>query len=197
MKNGPKTIYFATGNKGKFEDLLDQCVSRDLPFALEQLVCDVDEIQSDDQVEIAMRKARAAWEQERKPLLVDDAGMFFEQYHNFPGTFSKYIYRSLKLEGLQKLFAPGDKAYFAVVFAFADEQGEVTPFQAKLSGSLIYAQPEEIDPALPFTAMFVPEGATKSYQQLARDGEKGPFAVRAHALDKFLVWFKQRYGTEE
>jgi inosine/xanthosine triphosphate pyrophosphatase family protein len=46
--------------------------------------------------------------------------------------------------------------------------------------------------ALPYQVIFVPDGAKKTYQQLADDGEKAPFAFRTKAFQEFLEWFNKK-----
>jgi XTP/dITP diphosphohydrolase len=186
------TILFVTGNEKKFADAVGT-FEGSVPFTLVQQPYDLEEIQSDSQEEIAVRKARYAWEHFRAPLLIDEAGLFFKQYHNFPGTFSTYVYDSLREEGLYKLFKPGDPAYFRVVFAFADADGQVTCFSGSLDGTMRYVD-GSLDPKFPFSDIFIPNGSTLSYQELAERGEKGPYSVRGQALGKFAAWYREKYA---
>ena len=96
-------IYYATGNSGKFEEAQD-CIKKHAPFIeLKQLDVDIEEIQTLDQETIALDKARKAFKTVGKPVLVDDAGIFFDKYQNFPGTLSKFIFKTLCFDGVFKL----------------------------------------------------------------------------------------------
>ena len=53
---------------------------------------DIPEIQTLNQKEVAIDKARKAYEILKQPLIVDDSGFFVNKYNNFPGVLTKFIY---------------------------------------------------------------------------------------------------------
>jgi XTP/dITP diphosphohydrolase len=182
-------IPYVTTNHGKFKDIENFLKNHPtIPVSITQKPVETTEIQGDNQKEITTHKALEAWNILKRPLLVEDAGIFFENYHNFPGTFSKWIFKSLGREHITKLFQPGDRAYFQLTLCYIDGTESLHFFEGKCSGSLI-APPEKINVALPYQTFFIPDGAAKTYQELSDAGEKEPFAFRAHAIKKFLEWY--------
>ena len=190
MSTNKPQIPYVTTNKGKFKDIQDFLSQNpDLPMVVTQKALEIDEFQSDDQLEIVQKKAIAAWNELKTPLLIEDAGIFFEKYHNFPGTFSKYIFKSLGFEGLTKLYEPGDKAYFKLMLCYIENPESLHFFEGRCEGKLILPH-IGANASLPYQVLFVPNGATKTYQQLSDDGEKTPFAFRIKAFKAFTEWHK-------
>jgi len=183
------TIPYVTTNAGKFGDITTFVSTHpDLPVQFIQEPLETTEIQSDNQEEITRYKALEAWNILKTPLLVEDAGIFFEKYHNLPGTFSKWIFKSLGKEHITRLFQPGDRAYFQVTLCYIENPNSIHFFTGTCHGTLI-APPEQINAKLPYQTFFVPDGSTKTYQELSDAGEKEPFAFRVHALKNFIEWF--------
>ena len=107
-------LYIATGNDGKFEET-ESFLTNKLP-SIRVLKASIPfvEVQSDDQQEIVLDKARQAWQQLQKPFLVEDAGILFDRYKNFPGPLTKFVYQGIGIEGLLKLVTQGDRATFVL-----------------------------------------------------------------------------------
>jgi len=84
-------IFYVTGNTGKFNEVKDFADRVFSEIDLKQYHVELSEQQILDQRTIAVSKAMQAWEVIKQPLLVDDAGFFFEKYPKFPGTLSKPV----------------------------------------------------------------------------------------------------------
>ena len=92
------TIYFVSGNKGKLIEI--QKFNENFGIDLAQAELDLLEPQATSLTYISKFKAVHAWKKLKKPLFVDDGGIFFEKYNNFPGTMSKYVAHGLGSEGI-------------------------------------------------------------------------------------------------
>lgn len=181
---------YITTNIGKYQDIVNTAKEiASMPFEIEQLALEVDELQSDSQEEIVHKKAQLAWAIVQRPFLIEDAGMFFEKYHNFPGTFSKYIFKSLGFEGLTKLYQPGDRASFKLVLGYCTGPEKIDFFTGECSGNLV-APGYPHKSYMPYSAIFVPDGKIKTYQELADLGEKVSISFRGGAFKKFVEWYK-------
>lgn len=189
--NKPITPY-VTSNNGKFQEVSQ--LLKDHPHLdckITQSHLETTEIQSDDQEEITHRKALEAWDLLKTPLLVEDAGIFFEQYHNFPGTFSKWVFKSLGFEGLCKLYRPGDRAQFQVTLCYIESPASLHFFKGTSSGTLIAPKPG-YNPQLPYSVIFVPDGYTQSYQELSDAGEVRAISPRKKAFLAFAEWLSAK-----
>jgi len=188
--NMKKTIYYVTGNSGKFADVAAYMTLYAPEIALMQYDTDIPEIQSLDQRAVAIDKARQAYQHLQSPVLVDDSGIYFDQYHEFPGVLSKYIFQALGLAGIKRLMNTGDWASFRIhiVFYYAPEQYEV--FACVSPGTIMY-QDQFLPPAsLPYDQLFVPEGTNMTHAELRAKGLINNFDHRIAALKNFIAWYR-------
>lgn len=188
-----KTIYYATGNAGKYEGV-KYFLEDHAGIEIQQFDHDLPEIQSLDQQEIARDKALKAWKILQQPLLLDDAGMYFDDYHEFPGTMSKFVYHGLGFEGLMKLVQPGQRAAFVLTLAYIDSSTNIKFFEGKVTGTIAdpFAYSAYHLESMPYATMFIPDGATTVLNALRFERKEAEFNPRVHALKKFLTWYEQR-----
>ncbi|HBY05968.1 MAG: hypothetical protein UV38_C0002G0280 [candidate division TM6 bacterium GW2011_GWE2_42_60] len=160
------TIYFSTGNAGKFEDVRGFMQHYAKHVELKQFSADIPEIQSYDQRAVALAKARSAWDLLQKPVLVDDAGIYFERYDRFPGVLTKYVFKGLGSAGIKRLFEPGDRAYFLLYFVFCYGPDKYEIFESKRQGILVDQDTFLPVPSLPYDQFFVPTGSSMTYAEM-------------------------------
>lgn len=185
-------IYYATGNDGKFAEIKSFIDRFEPDINIKQFAVDIEEIQSLDQKLIAIDKVKKVWQMLKKPVLVDDGGIFFDAYNQFPGALSKYIFQGIGFEGLFKLVEENNKAAFILQMVYTD--GEVIEaFEGRCDGIIVRPTDYETHPQLPFTAIFKPNGSDKTYAELRDTPEFTQFAFRQRALQKFLKWYKARW----
>jgi XTP/dITP diphosphohydrolase len=94
-------VAFVTGNTRKVRDLKLACE----PYGIdiEQLQLPVDEIQSHDSSEIALKKARHAYELAARPVVVQDTFWNIIALRGFPGAYMSYVTQWLRAEEFLKL----------------------------------------------------------------------------------------------
>ena len=182
-------IYYATGNNGKFAEVKYFFQHNAPEMSVQQFAADIEEIQSLDQEKIAIDKAQKAWDILKKPLLVDDSGIFFDAYPLFPGTMSKFIYQSLGFEGVLKLVDANNKAAFILKLVYTDGK-QMQVFEGRCDGIIVRPTDFSAPKQLPFKAIFKPDGSNKTYAELFNTPEFSKFAFRERALKKFLMWHK-------
>lgn len=187
-------LYYATSNSDKYE-VVNSYLEKNMPhIQLKPCTHDFVEIQSYDQQEVAIDKARQAWDFLQKPVIVDDAGIYFEKYRDFPGVLTKYVYRGLGREGILKLVDPGDKARFTLtmVYWYGPEKYEV--FVVECPGHIVHQTEFTAGTGSPYDVMFAPEGETRTFAQLLAVGECEKYHYRLNALKKFLHWYTLQQG---
>ena len=116
-------LRYVTTNDGKVteaEEYLGDGVS-----ALEY---DYTEIQADSLETVAAHGARESHEFAEEPVIVDDAGLYIEEFGGFPGPYSAYVEDTLGVERVGRLARSEDatRAKFRCVIAYCD--GE--PFES-------------------------------------------------------------------
>lgn len=185
-------LYYVTGNAGKFKEVDEFLKRSGSSVELKQVALELEEIQTLDHRGIAIRKAQQAWAQVRKPLLVDDAGIYFEQYHRFPGTLTKFVYEGIGWNGILKLVQDDHRATFLLYLVYIDGLDSYQVFEGKCSGKIVSPMQFLAQPGLPYDDLFIPDGADKTYAQMWGTQEIDRYAYRLLALQKFLDWYKTR-----
>lgn len=187
-------IFYATGNPGKFEDVSSFLEHQAPHIKLIQYAEELPELQSTDQRFVAVEKGREAWRRLKKPVIVDDAGIYFERYNNFPGVFTKFLYKGIGFEGIRRLVPEGDPVYYQLHLVYAYGENEHAVFVGRCDGTLTYQAEFPVNPPLPFDTLFVPCGERRTFAELRRLGLLEPCDHRIAACKDFLAWLKSREG---
>lgn len=185
----PNKIYYVTSNHGKFEEAKKFIQEFAPDIDLKQLDADIEEIQTLDQKAIAVDKVKKAFALVNQPVLVDDGGIFFDAYNQFPGTLSKFIFQGIGFEGIFRLIADNNKAAFILHLAYFDGK-TLEVFEGRCDGVIVHPQNFSAHPQLPFTAIFKPNGSDKTFAELRDTPDFVKYSFRQQALKKFLQWYK-------
>jgi non-canonical purine NTP pyrophosphatase (RdgB/HAM1 family) len=188
----PKEILYVTGNPGKFEEIATYVAEHEPTLCVRQVTVDIPEIQTLDLRAIALDKAQKAWQLVRHPLLIDDAAVYFARYNQFPGTLTKFIWQGLGFEGIKRLFDEGDPARFSLYMVYIEGPQHYEIFEGVCEGTLTKPATFNALPTLPFDAIFIPHGTTKTYVQLRNSPQAPKYLYRLRALQKFLMWYKRQ-----
>lgn len=149
-----KQIYFITGNKSKFEEA--KMILRDVELIQKDLK--LIEPRTFNQEEVVKSKAEQAFSILKQPVIVDDTGIFFEAYNNFPGTFTKYFFEAVGFEGIQNLLKNKDrKAFFLTTLCYKDSEAEKI-FNGEWKGMVIEQVSGRFNPDWQYNSIFIPEG---------------------------------------
>lgn len=140
--------------------------------------------------EIANEKLKQVMELEEN-VMVDDAGIFFEAYPNFPGVLSKRAFHLLGYKGIQKLLVnESRKAWFegAIAVSF---RGQQNIFIGKTEGTIGDFDPElltkYLDHPYPYDPIFIPEGKDTVLEELVHE-QKLACSYRRKALVQMAEW---------
>lgn len=185
------TIYYVTSNHGKFAEVKHYIEAYAPVIDIEQAAIDIPEIQSLDQKAVALDKAQKAYELIKKPILLDDGGIFLDAYHQFPGTLSKFVFQGIGFDGMFKLAEDNNKASFILQLVYTD--GTATHlFEGRCDGEIVQPKDFSAHPQLPFTAIFKPHGSDKTLAELRDTPEFVKYSFRQQALGKFLAWYQEQ-----
>ena len=103
-------IHFTTGNPGKL-----QAVQALLPIPVHQVVLDLPEIQALDARAVIEAKARDAYRQLNKPVLVQDTALHIEAWGGLPGALITWFLQTVGNEGICRMMRDWeDRAAVAV-----------------------------------------------------------------------------------
>ena len=93
-------INLITSNKGKLKEFK---IYLEPDIKINHIEMKYDELRSDDPEEIAKEAAKRLAEELKKPVVVEDSGLFIKALNDFPGTCSAYIHKRIGLKGILKL----------------------------------------------------------------------------------------------
>jgi len=183
-------LSFATGNKHKFQEV--SVILAEYEITIEQAEIDFVENPLNSLRQIAAEKAEQAFSKLRLPVIVEDTGVYFEAYKNFPGVQAKRIYESLGFDGLLNVLkGKSRKAYFHTILCFKDSAQENKFFEAKLHGRISSKVIKPNANVMPYEKIFIPEGSKKALSQISRK-DKNQMSHRAVAARKFAEWFQDK-----
>lgn len=171
-------IGVVTRNKHKVNEILSIISGGSIEFYwldMEKL-----EIQSSRLENISLYAARYAFEIARRPLVVDDSGLFIDALNGFPGPYSSYVYKTLGIEGILKLME-GEKNRRA---CFKTSAALILPplekvFTGKTCGTITHSP--RGSGGFGFDPIFVPEGANRTYAEMSVE-EKNMISHRGKAF---------------
>jgi XTP/dITP diphosphohydrolase len=177
-------ICFVTGNENKLKE-----AEAILGRKLARIDLDLEEIQDIEQDRIIRHKAKSAYEEIKKPVLVEDTGIFIPALNGFPGALVKWALKTIGNEGICKLMQ-GDKDRRVIAktyFCFYDG-GKYNIFMGQLDGK-IPKEPQG-ESGFGWDPIFIPEGYKKSFAQMTAE-EKNKISMRKLALEKLKNFLDQ------
>ena len=176
-------ITFVTTNKHKFAEVQD--ILKDFPIDLEWLNMKYDE-DHEDGIELTAKKAAKKLADElNKPIILEDTGLFFEAYPNFPGSAPKFVFNTLGYKGLLKLLDGENRnAYFQTVAAYCEPGKEPIIFDGIMKGRFAEKILNEDKDAMPYDRFFIPEGHSKTISDMTLM-EKSALSQRGIAFKSF------------
>ena len=82
-------VLFASSNEHKYEEA--EKILAEFGIKLEFFKTDLVEIQDDSLSKIALQKALNAYEKCKKPVIIEDDGLFIDSLSGFPGPYSSCL----------------------------------------------------------------------------------------------------------
>jgi non-canonical purine NTP pyrophosphatase (RdgB/HAM1 family) len=161
-------------------------------FALERLDLDLPEPQSLDPSEVAEVKVRAAFDQLRRPVLVEDSGLEVLAWGGFPGALVKWLERSAGLEAIARMLDPFPDRSARAVCAIACFDGEHRVVARGVCAGSIAPSPRG-SAGFGWDALFVPEGSDRTFAELAPE-EKDRVSHRGRAWAELARKLETGYG---
>jgi len=182
-----KKVSFVTGNKGKAEEVKEILSKCDVE--VEHIDIGKPEIDSDDLREIATYAAKKLAKELQKIVVIEDTGLYFKAFNNFPGTRPKFVVNGIGLKGILKLLKGEERgAYFMTVAAIGWPDGRVKLFEGKVEGKISEEIKGESPEGLPYDSILIPEGHEKTFAEIPE--VKKDISHRKSAFEKLGEWLK-------
>lgn len=188
-KANPSSVAFATSNDQKVIEA--RLAVMPYGLELEHASIDIDEIKDLDIFKVAQKKALDTFEQLQKPVVVEDTGVFFDAFHGFPGTYSKFCIQTIGVKNAVKiLVGHSKKAHFSTIVCYCDGK-QTKSFEGKVEGEMVL-QPRGVAPLkVPYDTVFVPTGEKQTMAEMGVE-KKNEISARAAAFRKFAEWFSKK-----
>ena len=178
-----KKIIFITTSKHKFEEV--SAVLKKYDIVLEQLVLDYVENKEDSMEEVCKKAAEELAAKLNKEIIVEDTGLYFNAYNNFPGALPKFVIKGIGFDGIFRLLKNKDRsAYFKSVIGYGRPGKEVKIFNGIMTGKITEEVIAPKKDVMPYDHIFIPNGYDKVIAQMTME-EKNSFSQRGKAARKF------------
>jgi XTP/dITP diphosphohydrolase len=156
-------ILFLTSNKHKVEEAETILNKYNI-----QIIATSDkgtEIQSDSLTRVARTCALSAYDRLKRPLFVEDSGLFVDKLNGFPGVYSAPVLDSIGCEGILRLLDQERQrsARFECAICYVDEHG-YKDFLGKVMGEI--AEGIHAGGGFGYDPIFIPKGHTRTFSQL-------------------------------
>ena len=180
-----RAVTFASTNQNKYREVQSILSSHGISVDFAQI--NLVEVQSDSLEEIAREKAKSAFAQVGRPVIVEDDGLFIDALKGFPGQYSSHAFRTIGNDGIMKLLAgSADRsASFRSLVAFYDGKN-LSLSEGRVDGKI---SDRITEGGWGYDPIFVPAGTSLTFAQLKE--KKNEYSHRKKALDNFARWYSK------
>jgi len=166
------TINFVTSNKGKvreFKQILEPKIK------VNHIEMSYPEIRSEDSEEIARHSAKELSEKFKKPVVVEDSGLFIEALNGFPGTYSATVHKKIGLKGILRLMKgiKNRKCVYKSAVAYCEPGKKPVSFLGTENGTIANAIRGNF--GFGHDPIFIPQGSKKTYGEMPNATERKKF----------------------
>ena len=154
-------------------------------YELEHIRTTYPEIQADTLEETIVPGLEWLMERHKRPLMIDDSGLFIDALKGFPGVYSSYVFKTVGCDGILRLMhdVKDRGARFECCIGFLKPGSEPHISKGVARGTI----PTKKAGARGFgyDPIFVPTGYSKTYAQL-EVADKNRISHRGLAVKAFL-----------
>lgn len=173
-------LFFVSSNSHKYQEA--NTILDSLGINLGFLKSNLEEIQSNSLDAIAIAKARDAFSKFKKPVIIEDDGLFIDSIDGFPGPYSSYVFKTIGNKGILNLLKNNRKAKFVSIITYCDKT-ILQSFKGKLDGRISKIQKGK---GWGYDPIFIPNNSKKTFAEL---NNKNELSHRYKALKKFSNWY--------
>jgi len=162
-------LFFTSSNRNKY--LEAKKILENFDINLGFIKCDLQEIQNRSLKQIATHKAFDAFQQCKKPVIVEDDGLFIDKLNGFPGPFSSYVFQTIGNKGILQLIKKIRTAKFVSVIAYCDKKNKCTLFEASIDGNI---SKNILGAGWGYDPIFMPKNSKQTFADLSNKNELLP-----------------------
>lgn len=177
-------LHFVTSNENKIKE-----AKKILGIPIHVARLDLTEIQSLDPEEVVRFKVEAAYQQLKKPLIVEDVSFLVDAWSGFPGPFIKYLEKAGGNELFLRMMNGEKNREASAIATIGLHTGDrILIFSGRVNGKIV----ESIRGVngWGFDFIFQPEGEQRTFAEMT-DGEKNKLSHRYLALMKLKEYLQK------
>lgn len=129
-------IYFLSSNKYKIKEVSDILGSTNIQ--IKSFNKKINEIQSDNMVEIVTDKVIKGFKEIGRPIIVEQTGLLIKNFGDLPGGLTQVFWDSLEADNFSKFFSKKGTASATAktIVAFCDGK-KITTFEGIIQGTIV------------------------------------------------------------
>lgn len=182
-----KEITFITTNKHKVKEI--SVILKEFNIKVKQINLDYEEDKEDSLEAVSKKAAKFLANKLKKPIIVEDTGLFFKAYNNFPGALPKFVFQGIGYAGIFRLLKNKNRqACFKTVVGYCQPRKKPVVFSGEMHGRITSKIIKPQIDAMLYDHIFIPKGYKKAIVEMSIE-EKNSFSQRGKAtrkLGKFL-----------
>ena len=182
-------ITFVSSNIHKFQEIEEILAGFNLEINFHK--ADIPEIQADSLENIALFSGNHAYSLLKRPLFVEDTGLFIDALNGFPGPYASYVFRTIGNSGiLQLLEGTTDRsAVFKTAIALILSETESMIFLGATMGTI--ASSERGKNGWGYDPIFIPiEGDGQTYGEMTVTN-KNKISHRRRSVEQLADYLKK------
>jgi XTP/dITP diphosphohydrolase len=178
-------LVFVTSNMNKLRE-----ARKLLGMQIKNANLELREVQSLSVKEVAGIKAREAYRILKKPVMVEDTGLYIRGFGGFPGALVKWTTNGVGYEGVCRLVdsCRSRDAYAETCVALCDGKS-VKRFVGRIEGSI--AMEPKGSRNFGWDYIFIPKGSAKTFAEMSVS-EKNKVSMRRVAFSKLLHFLSEK-----
>lgn len=150
-------INFVTGNEHKAEEAA--LALKPYGIEVERIEMDKPETKDESIYDVSRKAAKFLSDKLKMDVVVEDTGIFFHAFKNFPGPHSKFVYDQIGYEGMFKLLNGKEKsASMRVVASYCPYGKDPVTFEGRVNGTITDKVHGEEIKVMPYDRIFIPDG---------------------------------------
>jgi len=180
-------VLFATSNPHKVSEA--SAVGRKFGVAFKQIPIGYTEVRDNSVSVVAFEGIRSLYPRVKKPVVIEDSGLFISALNGFPGSYSHYAFDKIGIEGILNLLSKKKdrKAYFISAVAYADGES-VKIFEGVVEGTI--AKKLKGVGGFGFDPVFIPRGSRKTFAE--DPAVKKAVSHRSKAVELLCRWLVRK-----
>ena len=173
-------LFFVSSNSHKYDEA--KMILDSFGIKLGFLKSDLEEIQSNSLYDVAIKKAKDAFSKHKKPIIIEDDGLFIDSLEGFPGPYSSYVFKTIGNKGILNLLKNKRRAKFVSIITYCDKK-TLQSFDGKLNGIISKSQKGK---GWGYDPIFIPNNSKKTFADM---NNKNELSHRYKALKNFSKWY--------